>query len=85
MAKYLGKGKMIPDKIEEDVLDSNWKIWSIGFDVHLKTVFVAVLVPDYQIGKIHRFLAKYETDYKSLQEMKRWLIEFKKNMVRRSL
>ena len=81
----MGKGKMIPGKIEEEILDSSWKIWSIGFDIHLKTVFVAVLVPDYNIGKIHRFLGKYETDYNSLQEMKRWLLEFKKNMVIQSL
>jgi hypothetical protein len=85
MAKYLGKGKMIPGKIEEEILDSSWKIWSIGFDVHLKTVFVAVLVPDYKENKIQRFICKYETDYVSLQEMKKWLLDFKKNMVMQSL
>jgi len=79
MSKYLGQGKMIPGEIEEEILDSSWKIWSIGFDVHLKTVFVAVLVPDYKINKINRFIAKYETDYSSLQDMKKWLLEFKKN------
>ncbi|MCP4400022.1 MAG: hypothetical protein GY801_22285 [bacterium] len=51
MAKYLGKGRMIPGAIEEDMVDSRWKTWSIGFDVHLKTVFAAVLIPDYSMGK----------------------------------
>ena len=32
MSKYLGKGKMIPGIVEEEILDSSWKIWSIGFD-----------------------------------------------------
>jgi hypothetical protein len=44
LAKYLGKGTMIPGVIEEDMVDSRWKTWSIGFDVHLKTVFAAVLI-----------------------------------------
>ncbi len=85
MSKYLGKGKMIPGKIEEETLDSSWKIWSIGFDVHLKTVFAAVLVPDYKENKIQRFICKYETDYNSLQEMKKWLLGLKKNMAIQSL
>jgi hypothetical protein len=85
MSKYLGKGKMVPGKIEEEMLDSSFKIWSIGFDVHLKTVFAAVLVPDYKESKIQRFICKFETDYNSLQEMKKWLIGLKKNMVTRSL
>ncbi len=85
MSKYLGKGKMIPGKIEEEILDSSWKIWSIGFDIHLKTVFVAVLVPDYKENKIQRYICKYETDYISLQKMKKWLLDFKKNMVIQSL
>ncbi len=46
MAKYLGQGTMVPGTIEEDRVDSQWKTWSIGCDVHLKTVFVAVLVPN---------------------------------------
>jgi len=85
MSKYLGKGKMVPGKIEEEMLDSNWKIWSIGFDIHLKSVFAAVLVPDYKENKIQRFICKYETDYNSLQEMKKWLLGLKKNMVTQSL
>jgi hypothetical protein len=85
MAKYLGQGTMIPGTIEEDVVDSQWKTWSIGCDVHLKTVFVAVLVPDYVRGQIERFVVKYETDYQSLQAMKTWLLDFKKNMARRSV
>lgn len=85
MAKYLGKGTMIPGTIEEDSVDSRWKTWSIGCDVHLKTVFVAVLVPDYVKGKIQRFVVKYETDYHSLQTMKTWLLGFKKNMATQSL
>ncbi len=43
---------MIPGDIEEDVVDSRWKTWSIGCDVHVKTVFAAVLISDYTIGKI---------------------------------
>jgi len=78
MSKYLGKGKMIPGRVEEEILDSSWKIWSIGFDVHLRTVFVAVLVPDYKENKIQKFICKYETDYLSLQEMKKWLLGLKK-------
>lgn len=85
MAKYLGRGTMIPGMIEEDVVDSHWKSWSIGCDVHLKTVFVAVLVPNYVKGEIQRFVVKYATDYQSLQAMKVWLLDFKKNMVTRSL
>lgn len=85
MAKYLGQGSMIPGMIEEDLVDSQWKPWSIGCDVHLRTVFVAVLVPDYVQGQIQRFVVKYETDHRSLQEMKAWLLGFKKNMVIRSL
>jgi hypothetical protein len=53
--------------------------------VHLKTVFVAVLIPDYVKGNIQRFVVKYETDYQSLQAMKSWLLTFKKNMVTPSL
>lgn len=85
MAKYLGQGTMIPGMIEEDVVDSRWKTWSIGCDVHLRTVFVAVLIPDYVQGKIQRFVVKYDTDYQSLQEMRAWLLGFKKNMGRQSL
>lgn len=85
MAKYLGQGTMIPGMIEEDVVDSRWKTWSIGCDVHLRTVFVAVLIPDYVHGKIQRFVVKYDTDYQSLQEMRAWLLGFKKNMGRQSL
>jgi hypothetical protein len=85
MSTYLGKGTMIPGTIEKDVVDSRWKTWSIGCDGHLKTVFVAVLIPNYAIGRIERFVVKYETAYRSLQTMKTWLLEFKKNMVRRSL
>ncbi len=77
MAKYLGRGTMIPGKIEEDMVDSRWKTWSIGCDVHLKTVFVAVLIPDYTKGEIQRFVVKYETDYRSLQALKTWLLTFK--------
>ena len=85
MAKYLGKGRMLPGMIAEDVVDSRWKTWSIGFDVHLKTVFAAVLIPDYTIGKIQRFVVKYEMNHPSLQDMKTWLLTFKKTMGRRSL
>jgi hypothetical protein len=85
MAKYLGQGTMMPGIIEEEQVDSQWKTWSIGCDVHLRTVFVAVLVPDYVQGQIHRFVVKYETDYQSLQAMKTWLLGFKKSMARRSL
>lgn len=85
MAKYLGKGSMLPGALEEDVVDSRWKTWSIGFDVHLKTVFAAVLISDYTIGKIQRFVVKYDMNYRSLQEMKTWLLGFKKNMEIRSL
>jgi hypothetical protein len=85
MAKYLGQGTMVPGTIEEDQMKSQWKSWSIGCDVHLKTVFVAVLVPDYAEGTIDRSVVKYETDYRSLQAMKTWLCELKKNMGRRSL
>ncbi len=77
MAKYLGSGTMIPGAIEEQLVDSQWKTWSIGCDVHLKTVFVAVLVPDYAQGLIQRFVVKYATDYQSLQAMKTWLLDFK--------
>ena len=77
MAKYLGRGKMVPGTIEDDVVDSHWNTWSIGCDVHLKTVFVAVLIPDYSRGKIQRFVVKYDTDYQSLQAMRRWLLTFK--------
>ncbi len=77
MSKYLGHGTMIPGRIEQDQMDSQWKTWSIGCDVHLKTVFVAVLVPDYAQGQIQRFSVKYDTDYQSLQTMKTWLLEFK--------
>ena len=80
MSKYLGKGKMLPGKIEEEMLDSSWKVWSIGFDVHLKTVFVAVLIPDYTANTIQKFSGKYMTDYKSIQEMRIWLLDLKKNM-----
>jgi hypothetical protein len=80
MSKYLGKGKMLPGKIEEEMLDSSWKVWSIGFDVHLKTVFVAVLIPDYTANTIQKFSCKYMTDYKSIQEMRIWLLDLKKNM-----
>ena len=41
MAKYLGQGTMIPGAIEEDMVESQWKTWSIGCDVHLKTVCVS--------------------------------------------
>jgi hypothetical protein len=85
MAKYLGKGTMLPGAIEEDMVDSRWKPWSIGCDVHLKTVFAAVLVPDDTIGKIQRFVVKYDMDYHSLQAMKMWLLDCKKNMARPSL
>ncbi len=51
--------------IEEDMVDSRWKTWSIGFDVHLKTVFAAVLIPDDSIGKIQRFVVKYDMEYRS--------------------
>jgi hypothetical protein len=85
MAKYLGQGTMAPGVIEEERVDSQWKPWSIGCDVHLRTVFVAVLVPNYAEGTIHRSVVKYATDYQSLQTMKAWLLEFKKNMARRSL
>lgn len=85
MAKYLGKGTMIPGIIEEDLVDSRWKTWSIGFDVHLKTVFAAVLIPDYTIGKIQRFVVKYDMEYHSLHTMKTWLLGFKKSMARPSL
>ena len=85
MAKYLGQGTMVPGKIEEDQVDSQWKSWSIGCDVHLKTVFVAVLVPNYDEGTIHRSVVTYETDYQSLQAMKTWLCALKKNMARRSV
>lgn len=85
MAKYLGQGTMVPGVIEEDQVDSRWKSWSIGCDVHLKTVFVAVLIPNYEAGTLHRSVVKYETDYESLQTMKTWLCALKKNMVRRSL
>ena len=85
MAKYLGQGTMVPGVIEEDQVDSRWKSWSIGCDVHLKTVFVAVLIPNYEEGTLHRSVVKYETDYQSLQTMKTWLCELKKNMARRSL
>lgn len=85
MAKYLGKGRMIPGDIEEDVVDSRWKTWSIGFDVHLKTLFAAVLIPDYRIGKIQRFVVKYDIACHSLRKMKTWLLDFKKTMGIRSL
>ena len=85
MAKYVGQGTMVPGVIEEALVDSQWKPWSIGCDVHLRTVFVAVLVPDYVQGQIQRFVVKYETDHRSLQAMKAWLLEFKKNMAGRSL
>jgi hypothetical protein len=85
MAKYLGKGTMSPGSIEEDMVDSRWKTWSIGFDVHLKTVFAAVLIPDYSIDKIQRFVVKYDMEYHSLQTMKTWLLGFKKSMARPSL
>jgi hypothetical protein len=85
MAKYLGKGSLIPGAIEEDMVDSRWKTWSIGFDVHLKTVFAAVLIPDYSIGKIQRFVVKYEMAYRSLHKMKTWLLDFKKSMGIRNL
>ncbi len=85
MATYLGRGTMIPGTIEEELMDSRWKTWSIGCDVHVKTVCVAVLIPDDVKGKIQRFVVKYETDYQSLQAMKTWLLAFKKNMVRPSL
>lgn len=84
MAKYLGQGTMVPGAIEEDRVDSRWKSWSIGCDVHLKTVFVAVLIPDYSEGTIQRSVVKYETDYQSLQALKTWLCTLKKNMARRS-
>ncbi len=77
MSKYLGHGTMIPGSIEQDQMESQWKTWSIGCDVHLKTVFVAVLIPDYAQGQIQRFSVKYETDYQSLQTMKAWLLDFK--------
>lgn len=85
MAKYLGQGTMVPGVIEEDQVDRRWKSWSIGCDVHLKTVFVAVLIPNYDEGTLHRSVVKHETDYASLQTMKTWLLELKKNMARRSL
>jgi hypothetical protein len=85
MAKYLGKGGMIPGAIEEDMVDSRWKTWSIGFDVHLKTVFAAVLIPDYSIGKIQRFVVKDDMETRSLHKMKTWLLDFKKTMGIRSL
>lgn len=85
MGKYLGQGTMVPGVIEEERVDSQWKPWSIGCDVHLKTVFVAVLVPDYAEGTIHRSVVKYATDYQSLQTMKAWLLDFKKNTARQSL
>ncbi len=78
MAKYLGHGTMIPGQIEQTQVDSQWKTWSIGCDVHLKTVFVAVLIPDYAQGQIERFAVKYATDYQSLQTMKQWLLDFKR-------
>ena len=78
MAKYLGHGTMIPGQIEQTQVDSQWKTWSIGCDVHLKTVFVAVLIPDYAQGQIERFAVKYATDYQSLQAMKQWLLDFKR-------
>jgi hypothetical protein len=85
MAKYLGQGTMVPGEIEEDRIASQWKSWSIGCDVHLKTVFVAVLVPNYDEGPLHRSVVKYAPDYQSLQAMKTWWLELKKNMARRSL
>ena len=85
MAKYSGHGSMIPGAIEHDRVESQWKSWSIGCDVHLRTVFVAVLVPDYVQGQIQRFVVKYDTDYQSLQAMKTWLLDVKKNMARPSL
>lgn len=78
MAKYLGQGTMIPGHIEQTQVDSQWKTWSIGCDVHLRTVFVAVLIPDYAQGQIQRFAVKYATDYQSLQTMKHWLLDFKR-------
>ncbi len=85
MAKYVGQGTMVPGAIEEDRMDSQWKSWSIGCDVHLNTVFVAVLVPNYEAGTIHRSVVKYETDYQSLQPMRQWLCGLKKNMARRNV
>lgn len=85
MAKYVGKGSMIPGAIEEDMVDSRWKTWSIGCDVHVKTVFAAVLIPDDNIGKIQRFVVKYDMEYRSLQKMKTWLLDCKKTMGIRSV
>ncbi len=78
MAKYVGQGTMSPGTIEEERVDSQWTTWSIGCDVQVRTVFVAVLVPDYVQGQIHQFAVKYETDYQSLQAMKPWLLDLKK-------
>jgi transposase len=69
---------MIPGHIEQTQVDSQWKTWSIGCDVHLRTVFVAVLIPDYAQGRIDRFVVKYATDHHSLQAMKRWLLDSKR-------
>ena len=77
MSKYLGQGTMVPGRIEEDLVDSRWKTWSIGCDVHLRTVFAAVLIPDYVKGEIQRFVVKYATDYQSLQAMRNWLLTCK--------
>ncbi len=85
MAKYWGKGAMLPGAIEEDVVDSRWKTWSIGCDVHVKTVCAAVWIPDYSIGKIQRFVVKYEMNHSSLQAMKTWLLDLKKTLGIRSV
>ena len=85
MATYVGKGSMIPGAIEEDMVDSRWNTWSIGCDVHLKTVCAAVFIPDDSIGKIQRFVVKYDMEYRSLQQLKTWLLDVKKSMGIRSL
>ncbi len=51
---------MIPGAIEHDRVESQWKSWSISCDVHVRTVFVAVLVPDDVQGRIQRCVVKYD-------------------------
>ncbi len=76
---------MIPGAIEEDMVDSRWNTWSIGWDVHVKTVFAAVFIPDYRLGKIQRFVVKYDMEYRSLHKMKAWLWDCKKPLGIRSV
>ncbi len=78
--KYLGRGRMQVGRIEESVDPGKWKKWSIGIDVHKMMLICAVLIPDYNLGQIQKYSQKFDTDRSSLESLRNWLLEFKKEL-----